>query len=329
MWRKDKTILVGDVGGTNVRLGLVDRDADGKMILTQFSKMRGDDVGTLEGAIDQYLSETHFKPNHVCIAVAGPISNGTVSMTNRNWTLSESAMAARFGFDNVRLYNDFTAMARSIPELAPVDFKEILPGKRVANKPILVAGPGTGFGTATIETINGAWHVNSGEGGHQAWAAQTREETELLHILQKSHDFVSIELVSSGQGMDTVHAAICERNGVAYHVMPPADILEAAHAGDPICLEVCELRGAAVMGALGDMTMIYGAQGGAVLAGGVSERLIDFIDTDKARERFRKRGPMSDYIAEIPVHLLLHPAAPLFGAAALYMDGRPDYRIAI
>lgn len=329
MWRKDKTILVGDVGGTNVRLGLVDRDADGKMILTQFSKVRGDDVGTLEGAIEQYLAETHFKPSHVCIAVAGPISDGSVTMTNRNWTLSEGTLAKRFGFDNVRLYNDFTAMARSIPELTPNDFQEILPGKRVAGKPILVAGPGTGFGTATIETIGNHWHVNSGEGGHQAWAAQTREETELLHILQKTHDFVSIELVSSGQGMDTVHAAICERHGVPYHVMTPVEIMDAAHAGDAVCREVCELRGAAVMGAMGDMAMIYGAKGGAVLAGGVSERLIDFIDTDKARARFRNRGPMNDYIADIPVHLLLNHAAPLFGAAALYMDSQAHYRVTI
>ena len=321
MWGVRDTILVGDVGGTNVRLGLADKDADGKLILTQFSKVRGDDVGSLDDAIDQFLSETHFKPRHVCMALAGPVSNGAVRLTNRQWHISETELSKTFGFENVRLYNDFTAMARSVPELPSGDFRSLHTGKYIAGKPVLVAGPGTGFGTSTILKINGRWHVISSEGGHQAWAPQTKAETELLHILQRTHDFVSLELVSSGQGMDAVHAAICERHGIQYEKMRPADILTAAHAGDAVCREVCELRGAAVMGALGDMAMIFGAKGGIVLAGGVSERLVDFIDTPKALRRFSNRGPMSEYVADIPVDLLLNSAAPLFGAAALYLDG--------
>lgn len=320
MFGTDNIILVGDVGGTNVRLGLIDRDADGKLMLTQFSKVRGDDVGSLDEAVAQFLNETHFKPRHVCIALAGPVTDGEVTLTNRNWHISESGLSQRFGFENVRLYNDFKAMARSIPELSEPDFKQICAGQRRPQKPIIVAGPGTGFGAAAIVDVYGRWHVIAGEGGHQAWAPQSVEETELLHILQRDHDFVSLELVSSGHGMDTVHKAICTRHGVDYVRMAPADILTQAHKGDAVCREVCELRAAAVMGALGDMAVMYGAQGGVVLAGGVSERLIDFIDTDTAKARYLNRGPMSPYVADIPVHLLLNSAAPLFGAAALYLD---------
>ena len=320
MWHPENTILVGDVGGTNVRLGLIDSDADGKLTLSQFSKMRGDDVGSLADAVDQYLQETNFKPHHVCIALAGPVTHGEVTLTNRPWHVSETALSKAFDFKNVRLYNDFTAMARSVPELNESDFKVLSKGERNPDKPILVAGPGTGFGTATISKIDNRWHVFSGEGGHQAWSPQTRAETELLHILQKNHDFVSLELVSSGQGMDTVHAAICERNNVAHSRMTPAEIQAAAKAGDVVCKEVCEVRGAAVMGAMGDMAVIFGAQGGVILAGGVSERLIDFIDTERALARFKQRGPMSDYVSKIPVHLMSNHAAPLYGAAALYRD---------
>lgn len=320
MWHPENTILVGDVGGTNVRLGLIDSDADGKLTLSQFSKVRGDDVNSLADAIDQYLQETNFKPNHVCIALAGPVSQGVVTLTNRPWRVSEAELSKAFDFKNVRLFNDFTAMARSVPELNKSDFKTLSKGEPNPNKPILVAGPGTGFGTATISKINNRWHVFSGEGGHQAWSPQTPEETELLHILQKKHDFVSLELVSSGQGMDAVHAAICERHGVPYTRMLPSEIQKAAHEGDAISLEVCEVRGTAVMGAMGDMAVIFGAEGGVVLAGGVSERLIDYIDTDRALARFMQRGPMSDYVSKIPVQLMLNHTAPLFGAAALYRD---------
>ncbi|NNC37258.1 MAG: glucokinase [Hyphomonadaceae bacterium] len=313
-------ILVGDVGGTFVRLGLAQRDDRGKMLISQFTKVAGDDITCLDDAIELFLKETHYKPKHVSIALAGPVSNGSVSLTNRPWTVSEADMRKRFGFQHVSLYNDFKAMGRSVPEMEESDFLEIHPGQAVAGEPILVAGPGTGFGMANLAPMNGGWHVFGSEGGHVAYAPQSRSETELLHILQKTYDFVSLELVSSGFGMDVIHKAICERHGVAYEKTHPAKVLELAKDGDPVCLEICEVRSAAIMGALGDMALVYGARGGVVLAGGVSERLIDYIAAPKAMSRFMNRGHMSSYLENMPIRLLQNPAAPLIGAAVLYMD---------
>lgn len=313
-------ILVGDVGGTNVRFGLAERDNQGKLSITQFTKVRGDDVDSLEAAIEQFLAETHFKPDHVSIALAGPVANGEVTLTNRPWTVSEQGLAEGFGFENVRLFNDFKAMGRSVPEMSDDDFVEITAGTPLSGKPILVAGPGTGFGTAKLVPIDGGWHVFGSEGGHVAYAPQSRKETELLHILQKKHNFVSLELVSSGFGMDIIHEAICERHSVPYKRLEPAKVLEMAKAGDSICKEVCEFRSAAIMGALGDMVLIYGARGGVVMAGGVSERLIEYISAPDAMNRFINRGPMSGYLKDVPIKLLSNPAAPLIGAAALYLD---------
>jgi glucokinase len=317
---KNDFILVGDVGGTFVRLGLAERDSDGKILITQFTKIAGDKLSGLDDAIGQFLAETHFTPKHVSIALAGPVANGCVSLTNRPWTVSEQKLKNKFGFGNVRLYNDFKAMGRSVPELDPSDFKEIHSGSPIHGEPILVAGPGTGFGMANLAPMNGGWHVFGSEGGHVAYAPQSKEETELLHILQKKHDFVSLELVSSGFGMDLIHEAICERHGVPYEKLEPAKVLDLAKNGDPICLEICEVRSAAIMGALGDMALVYGARGGVVMAGGVSERLIDYISAPKAMSRFLNRGPRSDYLKQIPIKLLKNPAAPLIGAAVLYLD---------
>ena len=313
-------ILVGDVGGTFVRLGLAERDDKNKIQITQFTKIPGDALSSLDDAVEQFLSETHFKPNHVSIALAGPVTNGAVSLTNRPWSVSEQGMKDKFGFGNVRLYNDFKAMGRSVPELDPSDFLEVHSGKPIEGNPILVAGPGTGFGMANLAPLNGGWHVFGSEGGHIAYAPQSKAETELLHILQKKHDFVSLELVSSGFGMDIIHEAICERHGTKYQRHAPAKVLELAKKGDAICLEICEVRSSAIMGALGDMALVFGARGGVVMAGGVSERLIEYISAPKAMARFLDRGPRSEYLRNIPIHLLQNPAAPLIGAAVLYQD---------
>lgn len=313
-------MLVGDVGGTYVRLGLAERDEDGKILITQFTKIAGDKLSGLDDAIEQFLAETHFKPKHVAIALAGPVRDGCVSLTNRPWFVSEQKLKDKFGFENVRLYNDFKAMGRSVPEMESSDFLEIHAGSPMGGEPILVAGPGTGFGMANLAPMNGGWHVFGSEGGHVSYAPQSKAETELLHILQKKHDFVSLEMVSSGFGMDLIHDAICERHNVPYERLEPARVLKLAKENDPICLEICEVRSAAIMGALGDMALVYGARGGVVMAGGVSERLIDYISAPKAMSRFLNRGPMSGYLIDVPIKLLRNPAAPLVGAAALYLD---------
>lgn len=318
--RDENAILVGDVGGTNIRLGLAERDAGGRIHVEHFTKYKGDNIGGVPAAIEKFSEQTGYSAKFASLALAGPITNGRVTLTNRPWTICSQELSAQFEFEQVQLHNDFSAMARSVPELQPDDFRTISAGQAMANEPIIVAGPGTGFGTSILAPNKGAYLVISSEGGHQAYAPRTKEETELLHILQAEHDFVSLELVSSGQGMDAVHAAICQRLNQPYVKLTPADILEKAKAGDPVCLEVCEVRGATIMGALGDMALLSGARGGVVLAGGVSERLIDYIDTPKALERYTNHGPRSDYVRQIPIRLLQNPAAPLYGAAALYMD---------
>ncbi len=313
-------ILVGDVGGTNVRLGLARRRADGTLSVEQISKFPGDDFDNLNAAIAKYIDTLDSVPKTAALALAGPIENGCVTLTNRAWTVCQDDLVKTFGFKTACLYNDFSAMARAVPECSADDFRTLNAGQADATAPILVAGPGTGFGMAILVPRAKAWQVLSGEGGHQAYAPQTQRETEILHILKRDNNFVSLELISSGRGMDTVHKAVCERLGQPYERISPALIRDRAVAGDQASLDVCEIRANAVMGALGDMALATGARGGVILAGGVAKRLMEFIDTPSAMERYYNRGPRRDYVKSIPVQLLKKPAAALYGVAALNMD---------
>jgi len=320
---RDK-ILVGDVGGTNVRLGIALRGEDGTINVTNIHKTPSDQLPSLEAAIAEYLRPLPEKPKRAALAIAGPIKNGCVTLTNRNWTVSQTGLQQEFSFAKVSLYNDFAAMARAVPECSNTDFKTLNDGTPDPKAPILVAGPGTGFGVAILVPTQcnetNSWKVISTEGGHQAYAPQTKMETDILHILQEKYDFVSLELVSSGSGMDAVHQAICKRLGETYTQIAPEIIREKALTGDRACLDVCEIRAHAIMGALGDMALATGARGGVVLAGGVAKRLLDFIDTPSAMARYTNRGPKKQYVKNISVKLLQKPAAALYGVAALTMD---------
>lgn len=73
------------------------------------------------------------------------------------------------------------------------------------------------------------------------------------------------------------------------------------------------------MSAVGDLVVINDARGGVVLASGVSEHLAGYFKSPDALARFQQRGPKSEYMAQIPVHLMRDPVAPLIGAGALYL----------
>jgi glucokinase len=317
----DSPILVGDVGGTNVRFALALRRG-GALRIERFEVLQGKSFPTFEHALHRYLEQSGVRATQACFAMAGPVSGNTGRLTNREWEVSGESLAAEFGLSDVMVINDFRAMARSVPELAPDAFEVIFEGEPVVTAPIIVAGPGTGFGVSTLIPSGTKWIVISGEGGHIAYAPRTEIERDLTRLLAREHGYVSNELVASGSGLDAMHAAFCEMFGRKPETVSPAEMRARSDAGDEMYRSLIEVRALAVMGGVGDLALINGALGGVVLAGGVSERIADFLRTPAAYERFVSRGPMSDYLRKCPVRLLHDPVAPLIGAAAHFEQSK-------
>lgn len=322
-----ESVLVGDVGGTNVRFGIASL-SDGKIVIDAFQKMRGDDFASFNAALMKYAADQNLDLAGMpaVFALAGPPKDGTVQLTNReDWTVSESDLVQTIGLSSARLVNDFAAMARAVPELDPENLLLIKKGTAVVGEPIIVAGPGTGFGVATlIPTRSGGWRVLSGEGGFMAFAPRTPTEVALCERLGRDHGYVYNELVCAGIGLEPVHKALCELFERSYEPMPPGEMLTLAKDGDHMYLELCRIRARAVLGAVGDLVLANGARGGVVLAGGVTERLVDYLTEDAAIARFTKRGSNTPYVEACPVHLMHDPKAPLIGAAALHLKDCHD-----
>lgn len=321
-------ILAGDIGGTHARFGCLEPKAGGGWLVHNFAKVKGADYPTFGAALDHYLSALDVQPSKAAFAAAGPVQDGYIKLTNTDWEISADKIAQHYGFEACTLYNDFAGMTRSVAELGEDDFRQLRGHETDPDAPILVAGAGTGFGVGYLIPIldsghvssQKTWHVMSTEGGHIAYAPQTPLEFELLQILRRDYGFVSLELVSSGKGLPSVHKAICEIHGQNYVAMSPHMISEKALAGDPISRDVSSIRAAAVMGAISDLVLSGGARGGIVLAGGVTERMADLYMQPEAISRYLERGVQSDYVKDISMRLLTSPMAPLIGAAALLAD---------
>jgi glucokinase len=102
--------------------------------------------------------------------------------------------------------------------------------------------------------------------------------------------------------------------------MSQAEVVAAAEAGEAAAVAFCRLRAAATLQALGDLALTAGAHGGVYVAGGVGMRLARWLSEPEALARFRERGARTEYLARVPIRLIVGDGAPLIGAAHLFVD---------
>jgi glucokinase len=338
----DATILVGDVGGTNVRFALA-RVVSGRVAVSDIWKRPGADFTSFDAAIAAYRKTISAKLDGAAFGVAGPVEDGRVQVLHRDWFIDGVETAREIGVSRAVVVNDFMAMARSAPELDAKALKEIAPGNASPHGSITVGGPGTGFGVAILRRLvaqdgdASGWIVVGGEGGHQLFTPQTELEWRVAENLRNAegaldaalpdgsrHDkpYVSNEIVAAGAGFEATLAALADAMGVKRMALSPAEVETGAAAGDPLSLEMCRLRARTVMAALGDAALSANTTGGVFIAGGVAVRLEPYLKDVAALARFRERGPRTELLSGIPIHLIISEEAPLLGAAHLWLDDR-------
>ncbi len=82
--------LVGDIGGTNSRFGLVEQ---GSMAIQHMEALRNDNFPSLEGAIQQYLRNREVTSlSSAAIAVAAPVDREHISLTNYGWSFTNESL---------------------------------------------------------------------------------------------------------------------------------------------------------------------------------------------------------------------------------------------
>ena len=66
----------------------------------------------------------------------------------------------------------------------------------------------------------------------------------------------------------------------------------------------------------GWVALIVGARGGVYLGGGIAPKLVSRLAQDDFRQAFERKGRMTDFVAPIPIYVILAEFAALKGAAA-------------
>jgi glucokinase len=309
--------LIGDVGGTNCRLAVTPAKPGSAPKISEVRTYRCADYPTFEDAVATYLDESGVSVTRAVIAVAGPVTDGEVAMTNHPWRISERGLAAKLGGVPARLINDFEALAHALPALTPADLAPLGDARAPARRSnMAVMGAGTGFGTAALVRNAVSQAALVGEGGHSAFAPSDALEAQIWERLAaRFSGYVQVEHLLSGPGLVNLHRALCEIESKAPSFETPDAITGAADAGDPRALAVTD-RFVRIFGAVAaDLALIYGARGGVFIAGGVSQRILSARTAAAFRARFEAKGEFSPYVVAIPAWLITHDQPGLLGAA--------------
>ncbi len=312
----EQTLLVGDVGGTNARFAIT-RLVDNQPVLEHHESFKGADYPTFLKGVAAFIDGCAIKPTGGVIAVAGPVTDGEIDLTNSPWRVSEAELQT-LGLNPVQLINDFEALAWGAP-VVPNDQLASLggPPEGDPHAAIAVLGPGTGFGVSALaRDASGNAVAMPSEGGHACFAPGDPVEDEVLRILRRRYDRVSIERLICGPGLLNMHRALAEIDGRESHIDDPAQITtEALESPNSHCGATLA-RFCAILGAVaGDIALTTGARGGVYIAGGIAPRILPFLKASPFRERFERKGRFQDYMAAIPTRVILHKHAALLGAA--------------
>lgn len=312
----NRCALVADAGGTNVRFALADLDA--APALRAVKQFASKDFPGIEDAVRAYLAQTGAEPACAVFAVAGPVKDGAIRLTNIGWHFSADGAARALGIARVALINDFEAVALSVPHLGAADVVAIgpdLPGETGGT--IAVAGPGTGFGVGGL--VKGMALVT--EGGHVDFAPSDDVEIAVLKFLRARFGHVSVERLLSGPGLVNLHQALAAGEGRVLETLDPHVITAQAKAEPGSFAAMVVARFCAVLGAVaGDIALTLGARGGVMLAGGILPGMRDLLAASPFRARFEAKGRFAAYMKDIPTRLIVQEHAGLIGAVSKAMQ---------
>jgi glucokinase len=332
-------LLAGDIGGTKTLLGLFNR-APERPTSIEVGEFTTLDYDGLVPMIREFLKANNVDPKHIEAAsfgVAGAVTDQVARMTNVPWLVDAEAIGPGAGLRRVHVLNDLEAMATSVPVLEGDELAVLQQGVAQPTGNGAVIAAGTGLGEALLLNVDGRFIAGASEGGHADWGARTPREIEMLIVLTREYGRVSVEHILSGPGLVNIYQFTHNSFGSGEFISPaakvprqlcvgvkqvddPADLPKAISQSAmerrcPKCVEALEMFVAAYGAEAGNLALRTVATAGIYIGGGIAPKILPVIEAGTFLQAFRSKEPLADFVATIPVAVILNDEAGLLGAA--------------
>jgi glucokinase len=314
-------LLAADVGGTYARVGLVNV-ATGSPQVSTFERYRCADFADLSSIFERFIADHgRARVRRGAIAIAGYVLDDTIINKNLPWSVSLTQIRRALELEDLQVVNDFTAVAYATNSVAARDVTTIAATAAPLEGPVLVVGPGTGLGAAVRIPTARSTVILSTEAGQSALTASTELEIDVLRVLMRESSHVPVEQILSGPGLANLYTALGTLRGARTSVRAPREIAETAMDGsDALAAETLRVFCGWLGSVVGNLVLVYGAQSGVHLAGGILPQIKDFLVRSDFSARFRDKGQMREVLERVPVHLIDHGQLGVIGAAQWYLD---------
>ena len=277
---------------------------------------------TITDAITHFAREANVDNfEYGCIAIACPVNDDLVKMTNHTWAFSKTALKKELNLARLLVINDFSAVAYSLPTLTKEQVIQVGSGVPLEKGNIAVFGPGTGLGVEHLTWTSGGWQTLDGEGGHVDFAPNDENDLIVWRYIKAKLGRVPAEELLSGRGLVNIYQALASHDGIETVFDDPADITKHALANtDPTCVNAVQLF-CRVMGSFaGNLALNLCTTGGVFIGGGIVSRLGEFFVNSDFRSKFEDKGNFAGYVKNIPTYLINEPDHGLLGALAYLLQ---------
>lgn len=317
-------LLAADLGGTHARLRLsriensaCDTLAEGIFPAADFASF--------------YALLAAFCPSDVSIdlaslAVAGPVLDQTVQLTNLPWHIDAAKLALQHPIKRTLLLNDFAALAYGIDSMNDSAQVCLQAGRPVQDAVAAVVGAGTGLG-------HGFWRgsakricVFPTEAAHAGFAPRGALQLELWQFLTDRFGRAMYEQILSGPGLVNLFHFMSQR-------MPgtvSAELSAALRDGDPaaaisqfalaqrdqVAVLALDLFVEIYAARAADFALTVLAQRGVYIAGGIAGKILAALQTASFLAIFNDNPAYRHLLEAMPVYVVTDPLVGLRGAEA-------------
>ena len=144
---QSRSVLVGDIGGTKVLLGIAHRRESLLAVVRKKRYASAEYPGLVEVARD-FLEDDAAELAAGCFGIPGRVRARRAEGTNLAWTVDAEELERALGLPKVTLVNDFEASALGTTILPEDDLPVIQTGEEDPGGNRAVIGAGTGLGEA-------------------------------------------------------------------------------------------------------------------------------------------------------------------------------------
>ena len=312
-------ILAGDIGGTKSNLGLFDAQ-QGKLLRIAHKRYSSHEHSGLREIIEDFLRENRAAVTGASFGVAVPVVNNRVQGTNMPWLVDGGTVAGFLGLERVRILNDLESTAFGVAVLQPSDLETIYGGSPAPQATCVVIAAGTGLGEAILFWDGKQHSAMATEGGHADFAPHTAQQADLWKFLKDRGEFVSVEIILSGRGFQNVHEFLdptIKHPGFDDPSKDPApEITRRGLSGEcPVCVATLDLWTEIYGSEAGNLAIRTLARGGIYVAGGIAVKILPKLKDGQFAAAARDKEKMKDFLAKVPIHVVLNEECPLLGAA--------------